>query len=215
MVNNIVLKMDAVRVHFTEYEYKSNPIGYKCFTPTANAQLTEYNISNVTIPLVVDYLNVGRFVFNSRYKESHESALAFVSKYGTMAHTDDRTYMEEITGLMTPAKNLFHIFYEINRFITGDRHYVDYPILKFETGGVEMKLSIANDRLQPICVSSDLRKTIEFAFTQIVTQDEMRLRICKHCNACYFSGNTMSEFCSPRCRNQFNVYAHRARKKKP
>ena len=56
-----------------------------------------------------------------------------------------------------------------------------------------------------------MKAIIDFAFAKAVTDKRKPLRYCKHCGKIFYAGDVRSEFCSPRCRNQFNVYKSRAK----
>jgi len=53
---------------------------------------------------------------------------------------------------------------------------------------------------------------IQMMFSFILTDDKKLLRICKHCNKAYIAGHPNAAFCSPRCKNQYNVYKSRGKK---
>jgi len=57
-----------------------------------------------------------------------------------------------------------------------------------------------------------LKSVIDMAMAQCVTSEIKPLRICKKCGEIYYNENARSEFCSGRCRNQWNVYRSRGRK---
>ena len=56
-----------------------------------------------------------------------------------------------------------------------------------------------------------LKSVIDMVLARCVTTDEMPLRICKKCGTIYYNDNARSEFCSKRCKNQWNVYKSRER----
>lgn len=62
-----------------------------------------------------------------------------------------------------------------------------------------------------ICEYASLKAVIDFAFAKAVTDKRKPLRYCKHCGKVFYAGDPRTEFCLPRCRNQFNVYKSRAR----
>lgn len=60
--------------------------------------------------------------------------------------------------------------------------------------------------------SFDSLKTMaEVAYCVFLSADTHPLRICKHCGKIYYHTHSRNEFCSPRCRNQWNVYRSRKR----
>ena len=62
-----------------------------------------------------------------------------------------------------------------------------------------------------ICEYASHKAVIDFAFAKAVTDERKPLRYCKHCGKVFYANDPRTEFCSPNCRNQFNVYKSRAR----
>ena len=52
---------------------------------------------------------------------------------------------------------------------------------------------------------------IQMMFSFMLTDEAKPLRICKHCNAIFAATNHNSVFCSPKCKNQHNVYKSRGK----
>lgn len=72
------------------------------------------------------------------------------------------------------------------------------------TGGVQ-------PRLQWIFPS--LESVLDLALAQSLCAEEPVLRVCKNCGKIYYNPHVRSEFCSVRCRNQYNVRAWRSRRR--
>ena len=51
------------------------------------------------------------------------------------------------------------------------------------------------------------------ALAQSLCTEEPVLRVCKNCGKIYYNPHARSEFCSVRCRNQYNVRAWRSRQR--
>ena len=78
-------------------------------------------------------------------------------------------------------------------------------ILRYQvTSGVQ-------PRLQWIFPS--LESVLDLALAQSLCADEPVLRVCKNCSKIYYNPHARSEFCSVRCRNQYNVRAWRSRQR--
>ena len=43
-------------------------------------------------------------------------------------------------------------------------------------------------------------------FSFMLVDDDQPLRLCKHCQKVFLGGRSNATFCSPRCKNQYNVY---------
>ena len=53
---------------------------------------------------------------------------------------------------------------------------------------------------------------VQMMFSFALTDDKKPLRCCKHCQKIFMAGHPNAAFCSPRCKNQYNVYKSRAKK---
>lgn len=56
---------------------------------------------------------------------------------------------------------------------------------------------------------------IQMMFTFMLTDEEKPLRLCKQCMKAFIASRPSAVFCSPRCKNQYNVYKNRAKKNQP
>ena len=54
---------------------------------------------------------------------------------------------------------------------------------------------------------------IQMMFSFMLTDDNSTLKVCKHCGSAFGATRSNMEFCSPQCKNQYNVYKSRAKKK--
>ncbi len=54
-----------------------------------------------------------------------------------------------------------------------------------------------------------MKSVIDMEMALCVTAEDMPLRVCKKCGKVFYNENARSEFCSGRCRNQWNVYKSR------
>lgn len=46
----------------------------------------------------------------------------------------------------------------------------------------------------------------------MLTDENSSLKVCKHCGKVFVATRPNMEFCSPQCKNQYNVYKSRAKK---
>jgi len=53
---------------------------------------------------------------------------------------------------------------------------------------------------------------IQMMFSFALTDEANPLRLCRHCQRMFIAGHPNAAFCSPRCKNQHNVYKSRAKK---
>ena len=54
---------------------------------------------------------------------------------------------------------------------------------------------------------------IQMMFSFMLVDDEQPLRMCKHCHKVFWGSRSNAAFCSPRCKNQYNVYKNRENSK--
>lgn len=59
---------------------------------------------------------------------------------------------------------------------------------------------------------NSLKMVIETIYAFLISTADTPLRMCKRCGKAFYAKHGRSEFCSSRCRNQFNVYKSRANK---
>ena len=52
---------------------------------------------------------------------------------------------------------------------------------------------------------------IQMMFSFMLTDEQKPLRLCKHCTKAFVASRPSAVFCSPRCKNQYNVYKSRAK----
>ena len=53
---------------------------------------------------------------------------------------------------------------------------------------------------------------IQMMFSFMLTDSENPLRLCRHCMQAFVAGRPSAVFCSPQCKNKYNVYKSRAKK---
>lgn len=70
------------------------------------------------------------------------------------------------------------------------------------------------DKIQMQYEFHSLIGVLNYTMANLLSSDGSLLKICKHCGKTFISENKRAEFCSERCRNQFNVYKSRAKAKR-
>jgi predicted nucleic acid-binding Zn ribbon protein len=53
----------------------------------------------------------------------------------------------------------------------------------------------------------------QMMFSFMLTDERKPLRCCRHCQKAFAANHPNAVFCSPRCKNQYNVYKGRAKKR--
>ena len=80
-------------------------------------------------------------------------------------------------------------------------------------GGVAPTYHIElRDRPTLIWDFNSLLLCIQMMFSFMLTDDNSSLKVCKHCGKAFVATRSNMEFCSPQCKNQYNVYKSRAKK---
>ena len=54
---------------------------------------------------------------------------------------------------------------------------------------------------------------IQMMFSFMLVDNDQPLRLCKHCQKVFLGSRSNAAFCSPRCKNQYNVYKSREKSK--
>lgn len=74
--------------------------------------------------------------------------------------------------------------------------------------GFQMKMV---DKPMAVWDFVSLKILMDTAYAFLVSDDAAPLRICKHCGNVFTASHVKTEFCSPQCRNQYNVYKSRGK----
>lgn len=105
-----------------------------------------------------------------------------------------------------PIEWLIKYFKYLYSFMTAEKNQLE----NFNKPRLTYKID-AQREINLVCEYVSLKAVIDFEFVKAVTDERKPLRYCKHCGKIFYAGDVRSEFCSPRCRNQFNVYKSRAK----
>lgn len=55
---------------------------------------------------------------------------------------------------------------------------------------------------------------VQVMFRFMLTDQDKPIRVCKHCSEVFVASRPSAVFCSPQCKNRYNVYKSRAKDKK-
>ena len=89
-------------------------------------------------------------------------------------------------------------------------YYNDYDLIDEDTRNLYRKGMAAFGGIAPSYHIELLG--IQMMFSFLLVDGEKPLRLCKHCQKVFLSSRSNSAFCSPRCKNQYNVYKSRGKK---
>jgi hypothetical protein len=111
-------------------------------------------------------------------------------------------------------------------FTTSFLYYHDYDEIDEPTrnlyrqgmsafGGISPTYHIALNENAPVIVWDfhSLLVMIQMCFSFMLTSGDIDMKICKHCGMAFVASRKGNEFCSPQCKNRFNVYKSRDKKK--
>ena len=111
-------------------------------------------------------------------------------------------------------------------FMTSFLYYLDYDTIDEQTrslyrqgisafGGISPTYRIALEKDSPVIVWDfhSLLVMVQMCFSFMLTDKDSDMRMCKHCKKAFIASRKGNEFCSPQCKNQFNVYKSREKKK--
>ena len=82
-------------------------------------------------------------------------------------------------------------------------------------GGISPTYHISLAENAPVIVWNfhSLLVMIQMYFSFMLTDSDCDMKLCKHCGRAFIASRKGNEFCSPKCKNQYNVYKTRAKKK--
>ena len=155
------------------------------------------------VEMVLDYLNIG---FAAQVGAPHtDLVFDFVSKYGFPNKNDKRL---DISAFAEDAQMLYLHFAEAE-----STPYPDEPDFVLETDPVSGVVKVEGNKKFIEWQTASLSAAIELSYTLLLCNRERAIGVCKHCGAPFYTKNPKSEFCSPPCRNRYNVYKSRAKNK--
>jgi hypothetical protein len=125
-------------------------------------------------------------------------------------------YSEKMTWFATYCYEMFRYFISCIEYNHVDDNQLNYAhrenINSFYKHKIRYSVT-ATDKVELVWDFASLKAMIDMYFISNVTGDEQPIKLCKHCGKVFFSTNNRSEFCTPRCRNQWNVYKSRQKSK--
>ena len=71
---------------------------------------------------------------------------------------------------------------------------------------------VKQDGYSLIPIFNSLLLCVQMMFSFMLTDENSSMKVCKHCGKAFVATRSNVEFCSPQCKNQYNVYKSRAKK---
>lgn len=123
-----------------------------------------------------------------------------------------KNYSEPITWIAEYIHELYEILLLSVKYRT-EPNAVSFLLNDRLKTNIRYRLTVT-DRIQMQYEFHSLMGVLNFTMANLLSAEGSPLKICKHCQKAFISHNKRAEFCSERCRNQFNVYKSRAKSKK-
>ena len=123
-----------------------------------------------------------------------------------------RNYSEPITWIAEYIHELYEILLLSVKYKT-EPESVSFLLNDRLKTNIRYRLTVT-DKIQMQYEFHSLMGILNFTMTNLLSAEGSPLKICKHCQKAFISQNKRAEFCSERCRNQFNVYKSRAKAKR-
>jgi len=151
-------------------------------------------------------------------REMMALAMTFGNKPLAMNMSFQREYAERHDWLLTQFKDWAFTF------VSSYLYYEDYDKIDETTrdlyrqgmaafGGIAPTYHIALlDTPTIVWDFHSLLLGVQMMFSFMLTDGKTPLRACRHCQKVLMAGHPNAAFCSPRCKNQYNVYKSRAKK---
>ncbi len=127
-------------------------------------------------------------------------------------YISSRHYSEPLTWIATYISELYEILLLCEKYKT-ETDAVSFLLNDKLKTNIRYSLTVT-DKIQMHYEFNSLIAILNFTMANLLSAEGSPLKTCKHCGKAFISENKRAEFCSERCRNQFNVYKSRAKSKR-
>ena len=230
---------ETIQTAVMEFVHKYGLLGFMTALPTT-PQFVEYEAvylptndftreeSLPTEKYLAYFFPFDKLDFSKKGKESvwnvgnDRTMMALAATFGNgpqaMNMSFQREYAERYDWLVTQFRDWAFTF--TSSFL----YYEDYEQLDETTrdlyrqgmaafGGIAPTYHIVLlDRPTIVWDFHSLLLGVQMMFSFMLTDEKTVLRSCKHCTKVFAAKHPNAAFCSPRCKNQYNVYKSRAKK---
>ena len=124
-------------------------------------------------------------------------------------YISSRHYSEPLTWIATYISELYEILLFCEKYKT-EPDAISFLLNDKLKTNIRYSLTVT-DKIQMHYEFNSLIAVLNFTMANLLSAEGSPLKICKHCGNAFISENKRAEFCSERCRNQFNVYKSRAK----
>ena len=157
-------------------------------------------------------------VWNITDKDMMAITMALQNKPQAVNMSFQKEYAERYDWLVDEFKDWAFTF------VTSYLYYQDYDILNDEQkrlyqqgmaafGGIAPTYHVElRERPTLVWDFHSLLLEIQMMFSFMLTDEKSSIKVCKHCGNAFIASRPNAEFCSPQCKNQYNVYKSRSKK---
>jgi len=145
-------------------------------------------------------------------EQTDTSISAFAGRGPVYEYVFSGTYCERLSYYWSYFQNLFKLFDACMKYVDEPAlfrlmahrtsHYADHKL--------RYKIS-ASARPEMRWEFASMKAVMDLFVVGCITDPAQPIRQCKHCGKVFYRDDLRMEFCSPQCRNRFNVYKHRAK----
>lgn len=217
---NIFQNSSSNWVRYNKYEWRTST-DRKCYiTPAADAKPSIYNPIKDYEKLVLTAINIGTTAMNKCTDNPEMMALIMTMKNKPQAvlMSFQREYAESYDWLVEVFRDWAFTFFssflyyqDYDKLDENERSLYRQGMAAF--GGMAPTYHIElRERPTLVWDFNSLLLCIQMMFSFMLTDDDSSLKVCKHCGKAFAATRSNMEFCSPQCKNQYNVYKSRAKK---
>ena len=152
--------------------------------------------------LVSDYLYIG--YLRNCGADTEREVISFISENGMPYRKTARLNTDEFAE---EAEMLYLHMTEVKTV-----PYPKSPEWVLEPSPVALVVEVIDNQTTIRWQTDSLASAIELGYTLLLGSSPCRLNICKKCGKPFYEQNPKREFCSPGCRNNYNVQKFRAKK---
>ena len=90
--------------------------------------------------------------------------------------------------------------------------FFPFDKIDFRKKGIESSWRTGSPEMMALIMTMKNKPQAVMMFSFMLTDDDSSLKLCKHCGKAFAAARSNMEFCSPQCKNQYNVYKSRSKK---
>ena len=148
-------------------------------------------------------------------EQTDTSISAFAGREPVYEYVFSGAYSERLSFYVSYFQNLYTLFNACLKYIDEPEVFramaLRTSILQYSDHKLRYNISAAG---QPeMCWEfASMKAVMDLFVVGCITDPAQPIRQCKHCGKVFYREDLRMEFCSPQCRNRFNVYKSRAKK---